>query len=165
MIGSTSKILPLHAVSARCRRANRGKPKSLIRCSGTLADKQADLQAFEARGQALWYISLVPRTKVSFDPSIWSKPMFARGFSQPRSESNEIDDPETLCADPFNVVPVDEAIAVAVDPLFQDAGRRWSASNGLVKWENSPTTQPGTLLIFQFPYCDLQHPCIRTNIL
>lgn len=49
--------------------------------------------------------------------------------------SAELNDPETLCADPWNAAHAQRNITLFVDPLFQDAGQRWSSQRGFAKWD------------------------------
>ena len=122
----------------KLRHSNSASRGQLLHCAGLLEELQARLDAFQARGHPQWYFSLVPRALVSFNPGIWSKALFVRAFEKltDRADS-DIDDPETICADPFNQAPVDDELTLFVDPLFQDAGRRWNAQKGLPKWEKN----------------------------
>ena len=104
--------------------------------SGSLLNKQTRLDALEAHGEQLWYFALVSRAEVSFNPGIWSKRLFARGFQRLLSlPEGAVDDPESVCADPFNESGVNEDLTMLVDPVFQDAGRQWSAQHGWIKWD------------------------------
>lgn len=123
----------------RLKRTRKSLEKELLPCPGRLSQKQKVLEAKHAEKDADWFVSLVPRTKVSFNPGIWSKSMFVRGFHRIlQAELNgQIDDPETLCADPFNEEQEYKKITLYTDPIFQDAGRRWSAGAGLEKWDKN----------------------------
>lgn len=111
--------------------------KKLIPCAGTLKQKQLILETQGYTDDSLWYVSLVPRVGVSFNPGIWSKLMFMQGFYEKLISipENQIDDPETLCADPYNKESAYENVIILADPIFQDAGRRWIAEIGLEKWQ------------------------------
>lgn len=112
----------------------------LSRCPGNLHDKQAMLDHETTRRNAVWFVSLVPRNLVSFNPGIWSKDLFARAILQTLSDqpTDQIDDPETLCADPWNQPGAQRGLTLFIDPAYQDAGRQWSAERGLTKWEKIP---------------------------
>jgi hypothetical protein len=117
--------------------------RRLRSCPGTLTHKQLLLERHQrGRPDALWFVSLVPRSRVSFNPGIWSKTLFAQAMWKILSSvpSGTIDDPETLCADPCNEPAAYRRLTVFVDPLFQDAGRRWSAEHGTVKWEKQASS-------------------------
>lgn len=132
---------PITAVlrDLRVRLARNRLGGAVLRCPGTLHQKQSELEDHEARGHSLWFVSLVPRSRVSFNPGIWSKALFERGIRTRLAEHppDQIDDPESLCADPFNEDQSYRDLSVFVDPVFQDAGRLWSVRNGLVKWTKS----------------------------
>ena len=126
--------------SLRVRLANVRSNGRLLRCAGTLAARQSALEkASLIAPDALWFVSLVPRARVSLNPGIWSRALFEQSLWQPlfRRTSAELDDPESLCADPLNDAAARGKLMVFVDPLFQDAGRMWSARVGLGKWEKA----------------------------
>jgi hypothetical protein len=108
-------------------------------CPGDLDAKAAMLER-ENRRNPRWFVSLVPRPRVSFNPGIWSKELFVRAMVQPLASLAEghVDDPETLCADPWNRQDLRRKFTLLMDPAFQDAGRQWSADRGMVKWQKSP---------------------------
>lgn len=123
------------ALLARMRRTARAHF-----CPGVLSAKQKVLDALHVTGCSYWYLALVPRTAISFNPGIWSKAMFLQAFCERlgRHPDSEIDDPETLCADPFNTPDAYRAIEILIDPVYQDAGRLWKARAGLLKWTKDP---------------------------
>ena len=126
----------------------------LLRCPGDLAAKQAWLERHAAQtGNPLWFVSLVPRSRVSFNPGIWSKALFERAIRRPLAKlaADDVDDPETLCADPWNEPAAYRTLEVFVDPLFQDAGRRWSAEQGFVKWHKQPAALKEQGLVTYLP--------------
>lgn len=108
-------------------------------CPGDLRTKAAMLER-ETQRNPDWFVSLVPRPRVSFNPGIWSKAFFLRAMVAPLSAlpDGHVDDPETLCADRWNRQDVRTAFTLLMDPTFQDAGRQWSADRGMVKWQKSP---------------------------
>lgn len=108
-------------------------------CPGDLGAKAAMLEQ-ESRRNPDWFVSLVPRPRVSFNPGIWSKAFFLRAMVAPLSSLPEghVDDPETLCADRWNRQDLRAELTLLMDPTFQDAGRQWSADRGMVKWQKSP---------------------------
>ncbi|MGH8518247.1 MAG: hypothetical protein ACREUE_12400, partial [Panacagrimonas sp.] len=112
----------------------------LRRCLGDLGAKQATLDAETMQRNALWFVSLVPRNLVSFNPGIWSKALFTRALLQTLSSrgADAVDDPETLCADPMNRGATYRQLSLFIDPAYQDAGRQWSAERGLAKWDKAP---------------------------
>ncbi|TDU28931.1 hypothetical protein DFR24_3312 [Panacagrimonas perspica] len=109
-------------------------------CRGPLSTKQAALDRQTTQRNPLWFVSLVPRSRVSFNPGIWSKEFFVRAVLEPlrRQPANKVDDPETLCADPWNKPQARRLFTLFVDPTFQDAGRQWSVECGLTKWIKEP---------------------------
>lgn len=115
-----------------------GKP--LRRCLGTLAEKQAMLDAQTAQRDPIWFVTLVSRNLVSFNPGIWSKALFSRALLKTMASrpADAVDDPETLCADPWNQGETFRRLELFIDPAYQDAGRQWSAERGLAKWEKAP---------------------------
>lgn len=115
-----------------------GKP--VRRLSGTLAQKQAALDALTARRDPVWFVTLVSRNLVSFNPGIWSKALFTSALLETMQHrpADAVDDPETLCADPWNHGETFERLELFLDPAYQDAGRQWSAERGLAKWEKAP---------------------------
>lgn len=126
-------------VLARVRSALSGLGKDVGHAPlhGDLASKTRQLrQQFSGRS-ADWYVALVPRTAVSFNPGIWSKQLFLTHVVEPLAAlaADATDDPETLCADPVNQLQKASQPRLLVDPLFQDAGRFWGAEEGLVKWD------------------------------
>lgn len=123
----------LTALRLRLARTRAGK--SPRRCPGDLRAKQRQLADHEHRRGSLWFVSLVPRSRVSFNPGIWSKALFREAVIGTLAGAGEqVDDPETLCADPLNEPSLYARLAVFVDPRYQDAGRLWSARAGLRKW-------------------------------
>lgn len=104
------------------------------RCPGTLAEK-AELLAGQSP-QSRWFVSLVPRSRVSFNPGIWSKALFEEALWRPLQQPEEAGpaDPEARCADPLNEPSRYAGLTVLVDPLYQDVGREWSAACGAAKW-------------------------------
>lgn len=109
-------------------------------CRGALSTKRTALERETTQRNPLWFVSLVPRSRVSFNPGIWSKELFVRAVLEPlqRQPANQVDDPETLCADPWNKPQARRLFTLFVDPTFQDAGRQWSAECGLTKWVKAP---------------------------
>lgn len=124
----------------RLRLARNRVGGSLRRCPGDLLAKQVILEREGMQPSALWFVSLVPRSRVSFNPGIWSKGLFERAIWQPLASqpTERVSDPETLCADPWNEAEVCREHTLFVDPLFQDAGRRWNVERGMTKWEKVP---------------------------
>jgi hypothetical protein len=114
----------------------------LRRCPGNLRTKQAVLEREAMQPGALWFVSLVPRSRISFNPGIWSKTLFERAIWRPLASqpADRVNDPETLCADPWNEADAYRQLTVFVDPLFQDAGRQWSAERGFAKWAKVTAT-------------------------
>lgn len=126
----------LTALRLRLARNRLGGP--LHRCPGDLLAKQRILEAHERRHGPRWFVSLVPRSRVSFNPGIWSRTLFEESLLGPLEAAGErVDDPETLCADPLNDPGRYDGLAVFVDPRYQDAGRLWSARSGLRKWHKN----------------------------
>jgi hypothetical protein len=126
----------LTALRLRLSKNRLGGP--LQRCPGDLVAKQGALEAHERRHGPRWFVSLVPRSRVSFNPGIWSKALFRESILAPLETAGErVDDPETLCADPLNDPDRYHQLVVLVDPRYQDAGRLWSARSGLRKWHKS----------------------------
>ena len=125
----------------------------LQRCPGDLLTKQRALSAHERRYGPRWYVSLVPRSRVSFNPGIWSRALFQESIEGPLEAAGErVDDPETLCADPLNDPDRYEQLEVLVDPRYQDAGRLWSARSGLRKWhKNAAGLQARGAVRYQAP--------------
>jgi len=121
----------------RLKRTRNLLNKKVLSCTGNLKQKQLMLEEQGYTEDSLWFVSLVPRVGVSFNPGIWSKAMFTKGFygKLASTSENQIDDPETLCADPYNEEYAYKEITILADPIFQDAGRRWSAEVGLEKWK------------------------------
>lgn len=114
--------------------------KSLRRCPGTLSEKQPMLDAMTTQQDPIWFVTLVSRNLVSFNPGIWSKALFTRALlrTMQRRPADAVDDPETLCADPWNQGETFKRLTLLLDPAYQDAGRQWSAERGLAKWEKAP---------------------------
>lgn len=111
------------------------------RCPGDLAEKQVLLERRRQAGpDQRWFVSLVPRSRVSFNPGIWSKALAETALIGPllRWPPDTVDDPESLCADPLNEPDAYRQLTVLLDARFQDAGRRWSATSGLRKWDKLP---------------------------
>jgi hypothetical protein len=112
-------------------------------CPGNLEEKQHLLERHPwTAPDSLWFVSLVPRSRVSFNPGIWSRALFEHAMWKTLASlpPGRVDDPETLCADPCNEPDVYRRLTVFVDPLYQDGGRRWIAEHGLVKWEKHPAS-------------------------
>jgi hypothetical protein len=108
----------------RVVRNPRGRP--LRRCLGTLSEKQALLDAVTVQQDPV--------------PGIWSKALFTRAMLQTMQlrPADAVDDPETICADPWNQGDTFQRLVLFIDPAYQDAGRQWSAERGLAKWQKSP---------------------------
>ncbi len=111
--------------------------KTLLPCPGSLRAKQAIIEARCDNQAAWWYVSLVPKAKVSFNPGIWSKALFDKGIYQPLTciENGRLNDPENHCFDPQNEAEQYQRTSVFVDPPFQDVGQRWLSLRDLKKWQ------------------------------
>ncbi|HEX7036335.1 MAG TPA: hypothetical protein VF210_11200 [Pseudomonadales bacterium] len=127
----------------RLRLAPNRAGQRIPRCAGTLAEKARCLARLGP--QRRWFVSLVPRSRVSFNPGIWSNRLFEEAFWQPLVQKRVAGpvDPEALCADPLNAAEVYSQLTVLVDPLFQDAGRQWSAARGAAKWSKEACSGGG----------------------
>jgi hypothetical protein len=139
------RLIPFNPVQRLLRTLRLGTARNrfghrLRTCTGDLLDKQAALERAQLPSNSDWFISLVPRSRVSFNPGIWSKSFFERAMWQPLAARavDQVDDPESLCADPWNAAEAYRRVTVFVDPLFQDAGRQWSTEHGLTKWQKAP---------------------------
>lgn len=125
----------LRGVLARARSARR-----VLRCAGRLSEQQARLDLETRQGNPRWFVSLVARDRVSFNPGIWSPALFEEAVLRPLASlpSDRVDDPETLCADPCNRAAMARRLSLFVEPTYRDAGRGWSARQGLIKWNKEP---------------------------
>lgn len=136
----TTRTIPWDLLTRfRIALAGRRLQRDLGFCPGDLGGKAAMLER-QTRRDPNWFVSLVPRPRVSFNPGIWSKSLFLRAMAAPLSSLPEghVDDPETVCADPWNRLERRGEFTMLLDPTFQDAGRQWSADRGMVKWQKSP---------------------------
>lgn len=133
----------------RLRLAPNRAGQRIPRCAGTFAEKARCLARLGPDRR--WFVSLVPRSRVSFNPGIWSKRLFEEALWQPlvqkRAASGPVD-PEALCADPLNAAAVYSRLTVLVDPLFQDAGRQWSAARGAAKWSKEVCSDGGRAVTY-----------------
>lgn len=159
----------------RLRLASNLAGRPIRRCPGTLAAKRIGLEQLEQTvPDGRWFVSMVPRSRVSFNPGIWSRTLFEQALwrplcnrpaNQPGNEPGQgLIDPETLCADPLNEPATYARLTVLVDPRFQDAGRQWSAELGVGKWSKaSPVLQQCSAVTYapRRPSCPLGPAALR----